>query len=108
MANQKKLALNEKVQDLLSKYQNFALIKIDRTSHQTLENLRKELKKNQANFKVVKNTLFEKTLNKLSKNNKIYAEIKKTFFPLKETSALLLLEKDWNKGLSSFYQFIKK
>ena len=52
MANLKKLALGQKVQDLLAKYQNFALIKIDRTSHQTLESLRKELKKNQANFKV--------------------------------------------------------
>ncbi|OGK08641.1 50S ribosomal protein L10 [Candidatus Roizmanbacteria bacterium RIFCSPHIGHO2_01_FULL_35_10] len=108
MANLKKLALGQKVQDLLAKYQNFALIKIDRTSHQTLESLRKELKKNQANFKVVKNTLFEKTLNKLSKNNKVYEEIKKSFFPLKETSALLLLRKEWNSGLTAFYQFLKK
>lgn len=108
MVNEKKLSLGQKVQDLLTKYQNFALIKIDKTSHQTLENLRKELQKNQAGLKVVKNTLFEKTINKLSNKNKSFAELKKTFFPLRETSALLLLEKDWNNGLTTFYQFLKK
>ncbi len=108
MANTKKLALGQKIQDLLSQYQNFALIKIDKTSHQKLEELRKELKKNQSSFKVVKNTLFEKTINKLTKDNKSMFELAKSFFPLKETSALLLLEKEWNNGLSAFYQFIKK
>ncbi|OGK40332.1 50S ribosomal protein L10 [Candidatus Roizmanbacteria bacterium RIFCSPLOWO2_01_FULL_37_12] len=108
MVNEKKLALGQKIQDLLSKYQNFVLIKIDKTSHQTLENLRKELKKSQANLKVIKNSLLEKTINKLSKKNKVLAEIEKTFFPLRDTSALLLLEKEWSTGLASFYQFIKK
>lgn len=108
MLNKKKLTLGQEVQDLLTAYQNFALIKIDKTSHHSLESLRKELKKNQAGFKVVKNTLFEKTVNKLAKKNKAYTELIKTFFPLKETSAILLLEKEWNNGLSAFYQFIKK
>ena len=108
MVNENKQVLRQKVQDLLIKYQNFALVKIDNTTHQTLEKLRKELQKNQASFKVIKNTLFEKTVDKLSEKNKIYSELKKTFLPLKETSALLLLEKEWNKGLSLFYQFIKK
>ena len=34
--------------------------------------------------------------------------MKKKFFPLKETSALLSLGSDWSKGLSAFYQFAKK
>lgn len=108
MTNTKKLALGGKIQELLTKYQNFALVKIDKTSHQTLEKLRKELKKDQANFKVVKNTLFEKTIAKLAKGNKSYEELKKNFFPVKETSALLLFEKNWDSGLKTFYEFIKK
>jgi|SRR3989338_919300 len=108
MASKKKLILVQQIQDLLTKYQNFALIKIDKTNHQTLESLRKELNKNQAKFKVVKNTLFEKSIDKLTPTHKIFTDLKKSFFPLKETSALLFLEKQWSKGLRSFYQFIKK
>ena len=108
MASKKKLVLVQQIQDLLSKYQNFALIKIDKTNHQTLESLRKELKKNQAKFKVVKNTLFEKSIDKLTSTQQIFVNIKKSFFPLKETSALLFLEKQWGRGLKTFYQFSKK
>ena len=108
MASKKKLILVQQIQDLLTKYQNFALIKIDKTNHQTLESLRKELKKNQAKFKVVKNTLFEKSIDKLTPTHKIFTNLKKSFFPLRETSALLFLEKQWSRGLKTFYQFIKK
>lgn len=108
MASKKKFILVQQIQDLLAKYQNFALIKIYKTNHQTLENLRKELKKNQAKFKVVKNTLFEKSIDKYTPTHKIFTNLKKSFFPLRETSALLLLEKQWSRGLKTFYQFIKK
>lgn len=108
MLKEKKIALVQKIQDLLSDYQNFALIKIDKTNHQTLENLRKELKKNQAIFKVIKNTLFEKTINKLVTPKEKFVELKNSFLPLKETNALLLLEKEWNEGFSTFSQFARK
>lgn len=108
MVQQKKIVLVENLQDTLSENQNFALIKIDKTSHQTLENLRRELKKVGAQFKVTKNTFFEKAINKLETINKVFSELKKIFSPLKETSALLLLDKDWSKSLNSFYEFIKK
>ncbi|MBI4226295.1 50S ribosomal protein L10 [Candidatus Roizmanbacteria bacterium] len=108
MVNKKNLALVQKLLDNLSKNQNFALVKIDKSSHQTLESLRKELKKSQSFFKVIKNTLFEKAINKLSQKEKIFSRLNDSFFPLKETSALLILDKEWSKSLSTFYQFIKK
>lgn len=108
MVAQKKVNLVEKISSLLLQHNNFVLIKIEKTNHQTLEALRKELKKNQSLFKVIKNTLFARTVNKLSLLHQIFGEIKKTFLPLKETSALLLLDKDWSKGLHAFYEFVKK
>lgn len=108
MVNEKKLTFVQKIQDLLSNNQNFALIKIDKTNHKTLENLRKQLKKNQAVFKVIKNSLFQKSINKLAFDSTPYAHLKKSFFPLKDASALLLFDKEWDKGLGTFYQFSTK
>jgi len=92
----------------LQKNTNFALVRFDKTTHQSLESLRKILKKELSSFEVVKNTLFEKAVNKLALQNKKLKELKKKFFPLKETSALLSLGSDWSKGLSAFYQFAQK
>ena len=108
MVQQQKLDIVHKIQDLLSKNANFSFIKIDKTKHQALESLRKDLKKTKSSLRVMKNTLLEKAVAKLSEKDKKFEEIKKAFFPLKETSALLLLDTDWNKGLGTFYQFSKK
>ena len=108
MVAQEKFALVQKIHDLLLKNQNFALVKIDKTNHQTLEALRKELKKNQSVFKVIKNTLFAKAVNKMATDNQNFVNLKKNFLPLKETNALLLFEKEWSSGLRTFYQFSKK
>ena len=108
MVNEEKLTLVQKLQDLLSKNQNFALIKIDKTSHQTLENLRKQLKKNQSVFKVIKNSLFQKAINKLASGSTPFAHLKESFFPLRNTSALILFEKEWSNGLGTFFQFRTK
>ncbi len=107
VSNQKKSAVQSFVEKL-QKNSNFALIKFDKTTHQALETLRKSLKKEQSSFSVIKNTLFEKAINKLALKNKNLKELKKKFFPLKDTSALLSLGEDWNKGLSAFYQFTQK
>lgn len=107
MVQQKKLDLVGKLVNLLDKNNNFVLIKLENPKHQSLENLRKELKKTKATFNVTKNTLFEKTINRLSSGRKNFAEIKKSFFPLKETSALLVLSENWSDGLRTFYNFIK-
>lgn len=107
VSTQKKSAV-ESFAEKLQKNSNFALIKFDKTTHKSLETLRRALKKDQSSFLVIKNTLFEKAINKLSLQNKNMKELKKKFFPLKETSALLSLGEDWNKGLNAFYQFIQK
>lgn len=108
MVAQKKINFVQKIQDLLTKNQNFALVKIDKTTHQKLEDLRKELKKSGARFKVIKNSLFEKSFNKLASSRKNLADLAKSFFPMKETNALLILDQQWSNALSAFYQFTKK
>ncbi len=108
MVQEAKLNFVQKLTDLLSASKNFVIVKIDRTNHQALEAMRKQLKKNKASFKVTKNTYLEKTVNKLAVSDELFKKIKSTFFPLKETSALLTLDTDWSKGLISFYQFIQK
>ena len=108
MIKQEKLSYVKKLLELLVKHPNFILVKIDRTTHQTLETLRKELKTTHSLFKVIKNTLLGKAINKLAQKEKKYLELKKSFFPLKETSALLLFDEDWTKGLNAFYSFSKK
>ena len=108
MVAQEKFALVKKIHDLLLKKQNFALVKIGKTNHQALEALRKELKKTQSVFKVIKNTLFEKAVNKMATDNQNFVDLRKIFLPLKETNALLLFEKEWSNGLRTFYQFSKK
>lgn len=107
VSTQKKSAVESFVENL-QKNSNFTLIKFDKTTHQSLETLRKALKKEKSSFLVIKNTLFEKAINKLSLQNKNMKELKKKFFPLKETSALLSLGNDWSKGLNAFYQFVQK
>lgn len=107
VSTQKKSAVESFVEKL-QKNSNFALIKFDKTTHQALETLRKVLKKEQSSFAVIKNTLFEKAINKLALQNKNLKELKKKFFPLKDTSALLTLGSDWSKGLNAFYQFVQK
>ncbi len=107
MVNQLKKNKVEKLKTILNNSKHFILIKIDRTTHQNLELLRKELKKDKASMKVIKNTLFEKAINQLSKN-KLLLELKKKFFPLKEPTALINFSQDWSKPLKTIYNFLKK
>lgn len=84
------------------------LVTFDKTTHQSLEILRKALKKERSSFGVIKNTLFEKAVNRLALKNKEIKEFKKRFFPLKGTTAILTLGDNWDKGLHAFYEFLKK
>jgi large subunit ribosomal protein L10 len=94
--------------ELLNQSKNFVLLTFNKTKHQSLENLRKELKKNDSFIQVLKNTLFEKAINKKSQKQKIFSDFRKKFFPLKNTTALLYFKNDWNNGLKSIYDFIQK
>lgn len=107
MVAQKKISQVKSLSEIINQNENFLLIKFEKTTHQALEALRKELKKANTNLKVIKNTLFEKAINITSKKNTILKNLKKTF-PLKEPSALIIFKKDWSEGLKTLFNFIKK
>ena len=107
MVNTQKKFQIDSLNSLLKEKSNFLLVKIDKATHQSLESLRKELRKNDSSLKVIKNTLFQKSVN-LTSDKPLLKELRKKFFPIKEPSALVTFEKDWNGGLKSIYDFIKK
>lgn len=108
MKNLKKKSQVENLLNILKEKSNFALVKIEKTTHQNLEILRKNLKKNKSNLKVIKNTFFEKAINKLTQKNPLFKELKNKFFPLKETSALITFDENFIDGLKSFFEFSQK
>lgn len=108
MADTKKISLVNEITDSIKESKNFVLVKFEKTSHQTLEALRKELKTSDSKIKILKNTLFEKAINKLSGENKLLIDLKNKFFPLRENSAIITFKQDWGKGLKTFYNFIQK
>lgn len=108
MANINKKNQVGSIFQLIEKNPNLLLVKIGKTTHQGLETLRKELRKSDSKVKVIKNTLFEKAINKIALKNKIFVDFKKQFFPLKETTALITLGDRWNEGLKTLYLFTKK
>ena len=77
MVNTNKKNQVDSILQLIEKSPNLLLVKIGKTTHQSLETLRKELGKSNSKIKVVKNTLFEKTINKIALKDKIFREFKK-------------------------------
>ncbi|MFA6016631.1 MAG: 50S ribosomal protein L10 [Patescibacteria group bacterium] len=108
MANTDKKTQVDSILQLVEKNPNILLVKIGKTTHQSLESLRRELRKSDSKMKVIKNTLFEKAINKVALKNKIFVDFKKQFFPLKQTTALVTLSDRWNEGLKALYLFSKK
>ena len=108
MVNTTKKNQVDSILKLLEKNPNILLVKIGSTTHQSLETLRKELGKSNSKVKVIKNTLFEKSINKIALKDKLFKEFKKQSFPLKETTALVTLSDRWNEGLKALYLFTKK
>lgn len=106
--NKAKQSVVDTLVSKINKEPNFVLIKFEKTSHKTLESLRRELQKNNAALLVTKNTLLEKAFNKLSQAKKEYREIKSKHTPLKGISAILTLDGDWSAGLKSFHSFTAK
>ena len=107
MANTQKKNIISSVQSSVIDAKNFALIQFEKTTHKELESLKKAMLKDEAKIKVIKNTLFEKALNKLSEKETVFKSISKAFFPLKERSAILTFTGDWSTALKSFYNKIK-
>ena len=108
MAHKSKVAIVDKVTQSIQDNSNFALIKFEKTTHKTLEELRRELRKSESTIQVIKNTLFEKAINKLSQSKKEFGEMSKKAFPLKDKSALLVLHGDWIEGLKAYYDKVKE
>jgi len=106
MVSLKKKSQTDSLIKILSNNKNFILISIEKTKHQSLESLRKELKKTQALLKVIKNSLLEKAINKIK--DVAFSQFRKQFFPLKKPTAILLLSKNWNQGLKTFFDYTKK
>lgn len=109
MKNQKKLAQLSVVTDFLKKSDNFALFKFEKTKHIALEGLRNELRKSGANIKMVKNTIFTKSINKLAAT-KEHADLRpfqKMARGIKENSAVISLGKDWSLGMNAFAKVAK-
>lgn len=108
MVAQKKQIQVQQLSEILKQSSNFILIGFENTPHQTLENLRKKLAPFNTKLKVIKNTLLEKSLNKMANNHSLLREFKKKLLPLKYPSALLIFKNNWDKGLKIFYDFIQK
>ncbi len=107
MISLKKKQRRDKIVQLLKENKNFLLLKINRITHQSLESLRKELKKADSKINVVKNTLFKKAINLLSSKS-ITKNLKKNLFPLKDSTALVCLSNHWVDSLKKINQFITK
>jgi len=110
MANIKIQLQVTKLVDILKQNQHFSLLKFDKTSHIKMELLRKALKKSGSKLKVIKNTFFQKAINKLAQDKKLsqYKEVHKHVLNLKENSALLTFGKDWSEGMNAFFNFSKE
>jgi large subunit ribosomal protein L10 len=109
MKNQKKLSQLSVVTDFLKKSDNFALFKFEKTKHIGLEGLRKELRKSGATVKIVKNTIFTKSINKLAaeKEHGNLRPFQKMAKDIKENTAVVSLGKDWSMGMNAFAKIAK-
>lgn len=106
MANTQKTDIVSSVIENLQSSKNFALIQFEKTTHKALEGLRKDLRAKDAHVKVIKNTLFEKAVNKLSQEAREFEGVQKQF-PLKEKSAVITFAGDWAEGLKAFFNVAK-
>ncbi len=102
MPNVKKQQEVKQIGALLTDSPNFALVSFEKTTHTAMEKLRKELKKNDANLRVVKNTLLAKALGSVSG-----FKDQGDSTAIRESTALLTLSTDYARGLSAFFRFAK-
>ncbi len=108
MANQAKQAQVSELKNIIGDYKNFVVIEYNKTTHKALEDLRRKLRKANASVKVLKNTLFEKTVEQMAQNDTAMGSIKEKGMPLKGPSAMVGLSEDWSEGLKAYYDHAKK
>ncbi len=108
MANQAKQAQVTELKTIIGDYKNFVVIEYNKTTHKALEDLRRKLRKANASLKVLKNTLFEKTVEQMAEKDSALSSIKEKGMPLKGPSAMVGLSEDWSEGLKAYYDHAKK
>ncbi|GIW62540.1 MAG: 50S ribosomal protein L10 [Patescibacteria group bacterium] len=107
MVNQIKKQKVEQLEQLITSAENFFLIKIGSVKHQQLEKIRRELDSYESKIKFLKNSLFEKAINKLSNDNKTFREFRQKIFPLKENTAVVLDGTDIYEVLKKIADYAK-
>ena len=108
MVSQDKKSQVDQLVANLNSNPHFFIIGFEKTKHQSLEGLRKDLKKSQSKLLIIKNTLFSKALNKFATSNKAIRELISNIANLKNQSAIVSLSADWATGLKAFYNYAKK
>ncbi len=108
MASTKKLTQLDTIVDFLDKSENFTFVKFGNTKHLALEDLRKQLRKNDSGFKVVKNSILGKALNKLASSKKSLKNLLTSAKEIKDNTAVVKLGADWSKGLGTITAFSEK
>lgn len=106
MANLQKKDIVATITDQIKDQNNYVLVQFEQTTHKGLEALRHDLKKKGAHLQIVKNSLFEKAVHKLSQKHAAFRTIQQQF-PLTRRSALLSLTGDWGEGLKAYYEAVK-
>ncbi|MBI4973738.1 50S ribosomal protein L10 [Candidatus Roizmanbacteria bacterium] len=109
MVNTNKQSQLDKITSFLKNSSSFALIKFEKTTHTSLESLRKQLKKNDSKLMVIKNTILQKAINIISssKESSHLRDLQKQTRNLKENTGLLGFGKDWSLGMNTFFAFSK-
>lgn len=104
MPNAKKVAVVDQLTNQLRENQNVTLLGFEKTSHISLETLRKSLRKANARMSVVKTSLLEKAIEKVEE----LSEFKAKALPIRNSTAVVNMEGDWSAGLKAIFDFAKK
>jgi len=108
MTNQKKITQVGTISESINKNSNFILLKYSGVPSQTFDNIRKKIKTVNGSLNIIKNTIFEKTINILSPKNKLFNSLRSKYFPLKEPTAIVFLAGDWSETLKAYYESVKE
>lgn len=102
MPNQQKQEQVQELKELLAQYKHFVVVSYDRTSHQDMEKLRRELYNNGASMRVIKNSLFQKAIEQKALESDVYQPILSSIFPMKGSTAMIGLPEDWISALKAY------
>lgn len=109
MASSKKQLQLDSITSFLNSSTNFVLVRFEKTTHGSFEKLRKELRKSDAKMMVVKNTILQKSINKLASDKKSahLRSLQKFTRTLKDNTAVIGLGQDWSDAMKVFHTFTK-